>query len=112
LLPLQITIRRKYIASAFSLGKRRIGKQKSRSELFLGRLIDSEKEITHENISYNADFLVVLHQIVRDLMVNDPDVIAEAKKQPNGFVFVVDRRAPEMKKWKRRYHWDLFGERK
>jgi hypothetical protein len=77
------------------LGKEELGKLTSRSELFLGRLIDPEKEITPENISYNADFLVVLHQIVRDLMVNDPDVIAEANNQPNGFVFIVDRRSPE-----------------
>ncbi len=77
------------------LGKEELAKQKSRSELFLGRLIDPEKEIIHENISYNADFLVVLHQVIRDLMVNDPDVIAEAKSQPNGFVFIVDRRSPE-----------------
>ena len=77
------------------LGKEELAKQKSRSELFLGRLIDPEKEITHENISYNADFLVVLHQIIRDLMVNDPDVISQAKSQPNGFVFIVDRRSPE-----------------
>jgi hypothetical protein len=77
------------------LGKEELAKLTSKSELFLGRLIDPEKEITHENISYNADFLVVLHQIVRDLMVNDPDVIAEAKNQPNGFVFIVDRRSPE-----------------
>jgi hypothetical protein len=77
------------------LGKEELAKQKSRSELFLGRLIDPEKEIGPDNISYNADFLVVLHQIVRDLMVNDPEVIAEAHAQPNGFVFIVDRRSPE-----------------
>lgn len=77
------------------LGKEELAKLTSKSELFLGRLIDPDKEITHENISYNADFLVVLHQIVRDYMVTDPEVIEQAKKQPNGFVFIVDRRATE-----------------
>ena len=76
------------------IGKEELGKLKSRSQLFLGRLIDPEKEIVHENISYNADFLVVLHRVIRDLMVNDPDVIAQAKAQPNGFVFIVDQRSP------------------
>ncbi len=77
------------------LGKEELAKQQSRSELFLGRLIDPEKEIGPDNISYNADFLVVLHKIVRDLMLNDPEVLAEVAAQPNGFVFIVDRRSPE-----------------
>jgi hypothetical protein len=72
-----------------------LAKLTSKSELFLGRLIDPDKEIIHENISYNADFLVVLHRIVRDYMVTDPEVIEQAKKQPNGFVFIVDRRTVE-----------------
>jgi hypothetical protein len=75
------------------LSAEEIGTQQSRSELFLGRLVDPELGATPENISYNADFLVVLHELVRDLMVIDPGVIAEAKSQPNGFVFIVDRRA-------------------
>lgn len=77
------------------LNKDELSKLTSKSELFLGRLIDPEKEITHENISYNADFLVVLHSIIRDYMVTDPEVIAQAAKQPNGFVFIVDRRSNE-----------------
>jgi hypothetical protein len=28
-------------------------------------------------------------------MLNDPEVVAEVAAQPNGFVFIVDRRAPE-----------------
>lgn len=75
------------------LSAEEIGSQQSRSELFLGRLVDPELGATPENISYNADFLVVMHELVRDLMVIDPGVIAEAKSQPNGFVFIVDRRA-------------------
>lgn len=75
------------------LSAEEIGSQQSRSELFLGRLVDPELGATPGNISYNADFLVVLHELVRDLMVIDPGVIAEAKSQPNGFVFIVDRRA-------------------
>lgn len=77
------------------LGKEELAKQTSRSELFLGRLIDPEKEIGPDNISYNTDFLVELHKIVRDLSLNDPEVLAEVQAQPNGFVFIVDRRAPE-----------------
>lgn len=77
------------------LSKEELAKLTSKSELFLGRLIDPDKEIIHENISYNADFLVVLHRIVRDYMVTDPEVIAQAEKQPNGFVFIVDRRTTE-----------------
>ena len=76
------------------LGKEELAKLKSKSELFLGRLIDPEKEIGPDNISYNADFLVVLHQVVRGLMVSDPDVLSQAESQPNGFVFIVDRRSP------------------
>ena len=77
------------------LSKDELAKLTSKSELFLGRLIDPDKEIIHENISYNADFLVVLHRIVRDYMVTDPEVIEQVKKQPNGFVFIVDRRTTE-----------------
>lgn len=77
------------------LGKEELAKLTSKSELFLGRLIDPDKEIGPDNISYNADFLVVLHQVVRGLMVNDEDVLKQAASQQNGFVFIVDRRSPE-----------------
>ncbi|MDQ3108723.1 MAG: hypothetical protein M3R17_02420 [Bacteroidota bacterium] len=77
------------------LNKDELAKLTSKSELFLGRLIDPDKEIIHGNISYNADFLVVLHRIVRDYMVTNEEVIEQAKKQPNGFVFIVDRRSNE-----------------
>jgi hypothetical protein len=66
----------------------------SRSEFFLGRLIDPNLGAEPENINYNADFLVILHEIVRDLMVNDPEVLTQAQEQPNGFVFIVDQRVP------------------
>ena len=58
-------------------------------------MIAPDKEIGPDNISYNADFLVVLHQVVRGLMVNDEDVLKQAASQQNGFVFIVDRRSPE-----------------
>lgn len=77
------------------IGKEELAKLTSKSELFLGRLIDPEKEIVPDNISYNADFLVVLHQVVRGLQVNDEDVLKQAASQQNGFVFIVDRRSPE-----------------
>jgi len=77
------------------LGKEELAKLTSKSELFLGRLIAPDKEIGPDNISYNADFLVVLHQVVRGLMVNDEDVLKQAASQQNGFVFIVDRRSPE-----------------
>ncbi len=75
------------------IGKEELAKLTSKSELFLGRLIDPEKGIEHDNISYNADFLVVLHRIVRDFMVNEQGVLEQVKAQPNGFVFIVDRRS-------------------
>lgn len=66
----------------------------SRSELFLGQLIEPSIGVLPGNISYNKDFLVYMHALVRDIMVNDPQVIARAEEQPNGFVFIVDRRSP------------------
>ena len=66
----------------------------TRSEFFLGRLLDPAKGTEPENISYNADFLVILHELVRDLMATDRDVLEEAQRQPNGYVFIVDQRAP------------------
>jgi hypothetical protein len=66
----------------------------SRSELFIGQLIDPEIGVVPGNISYNKDFLVHIHSLVRDTMVSDPQVISRAEEQPNGFVFIVDRRSP------------------
>ena len=66
----------------------------SRSELFIGHLLDPSIGVVPGNIAYNKDFLVHLHSLVRELMVNDPEVIARAQEQPNGFVFIVDRRSP------------------
>lgn len=66
----------------------------SRSELFIGQLNEPAIGAVPGNISYNKDFLVHLHALVRDTMVNDPDVMAQAKEQANGFVFIIDRRSP------------------
>jgi len=66
----------------------------SRSELFIGTLIDPQQGVAPGNIAYNRDFLVHVHALVRDEMVNHEDVIAQAKEQPNGFVFIIDRRSP------------------
>lgn len=76
------------------LSKEQLSGRPSKSEFFLGRLLDPERGTEPENISYNADFLVILHEIVRDLMATDRDVLEEAQQQPNGFVFIVDQRAP------------------
>lgn len=62
---------------------------------FAGKLIDPLQGPLKENVAVNPEFLIAMHETVRDVMVNDADVIAEAAKQPNGFVFIVDRRAPE-----------------
>lgn len=66
----------------------------TRSEFFIGRLLDPEKGTAPENISFNADFLVLVHQVVRELMLTDPAVKAEIEKQENGFVFIIDQRSP------------------
>lgn len=76
------------------LNKEQLAGLPSRSELFIGRLLDPEKGTAPENISFNADFLVLLHQLVRDCMLDDPAVREEVAKQPNGFVFIVDQRSP------------------
>jgi hypothetical protein len=66
----------------------------SKSELFLGQLNEPSIGVVPGNISYNKDFLVHLHALVRDVMVNDRQVQERAKEQPNGFVFIIDRRSP------------------
>lgn len=77
------------------LSKEELAGLETRSELFVGRLIDAAKGTDPDNISYNSDFLVILHQLVRDIMVEDEDVLRKAEEQPNGFVFIIDQRAPE-----------------
>jgi hypothetical protein len=74
--------------------KEELKNAQSRSELFLGQLIEPAIGVLPGNISYNKDFLVHMHALVRDIMYNDPQVIARAEEQPNGFVFIVDRRSP------------------
>lgn len=66
----------------------------SRSELFFGRLIEPSAGVTPSNITYNLDFLVHMHALVRDEMCEDEEVQLQVKEQPNGFVFIVDRRSP------------------
>jgi len=81
-----------HLLSPFS--KEELKNIRSKSELFYGRLIEPSLGVLPGNISFNRDFLVHLHSLVRDTMVNDPEVIANAKEQPNGFVFIIDRRSP------------------
>jgi len=81
-----------YLLSPFS--KDELKNVASRSELFIGQLIEPEIGVVPGNVAYNKDFLVHVHSLVRDTMVNDAEVIRLAAEQPNGFVFIVDRRAP------------------
>lgn len=67
---------------------------KSRSELFFGQLIEPSIGVVPGNISYNKDFLVHIHSLVRDIMINDEEVIRKAEEQLNGFVFIIDQRSP------------------
>ena len=66
----------------------------SRSELFMGHLNEPAIGVIPGNISYNKDFLVHMHALIRDIMVNDPDILEEVQKQKDGMVIVVDRRSP------------------
>lgn len=66
----------------------------SKSELYIGHLAEPAIGVVPGNIAYNKDFLVHLHALVRDTMANDQQVVARAKEQPNGFVFIIDRRSP------------------
>lgn len=81
-----------HLLSPFS--KEELKNAQSKSELFIGRLNEPSIGVVPGNISYNKDFLVHIHAMVRDVMVNDPDVIEKAKEQSNGFVFIIDRRSP------------------
>ncbi|MGL5889583.1 MAG: hypothetical protein ACRC3B_06855 [Bacteroidia bacterium] len=64
---------------------------------FAGKLIDPLQGPLMENVAVNPEFLVTMHETVRDVMVDAPEVVAEAEGQLNGYVFIVDRRAPEGK---------------
>lgn len=92
ILKLQEGERQIHLLSPFT--KEELQKVKSRSELFFGRLIDPAAGVAPTNITYNLDFLVHIHALVRDEMVNDEDVMVQAKEQTNGFVFIIDRRSP------------------
>lgn len=81
-----------HLLSPFS--REELKSAKSRSELFIGQLIEPAIGVLPGNVAYNKDFLVYVHSLVRDSMVNDPQVLARAEEQPNGFVFIVDRRSP------------------
>lgn len=81
-----------HLLSPFS--REELKSAKSRSELFMGQLVEPTIGVLPGNIAYNKDFLVHVHSLVRDIMVNDPQVLARAEEQPNGFVFIVDRRSP------------------
>lgn len=83
-----------YLLTPFSKGTMpaQLGQQ-----AFAGKLLDPLQGPLPENVALNPEFLVKLHETVRDVMVNAPEVIAEAEAQLNGYVFIVDRRVPEEK---------------
>lgn len=81
-----------HLLSPFSRDELRTAK--SRSELFFGQLMEPSLGVLPGNISYNKDFLVHLHALIRDYMVRDEEVLKKASEQPNGFVFIIDRRSP------------------
>lgn len=81
-----------HLLSPFS--KEELQNIESKSELFIGHLNEPAIGVVPGNISYNKEFIVHIHSLVRDIMVNDPDVIEKANEQSNGFVFIIDRRSP------------------
>lgn len=83
-----------HLISPFS--KEELMNVSSKSELFIGQLNEPSIGVIPGNISYNKDFLVHVHALIRDVMVNDPGVLDEVKKQENGMVIIVDRRSPSI----------------
>lgn len=78
--------------------KEKLKNVQSKSELFFGQLIEPAIGVIPGNITYNKDFMIYMHALVRDTMVNDPGVLEEVGKQENGMVFIIDQRSPAVAK--------------
>ncbi len=58
----------------------------------LGVVKDINNPITFDNVIINDKFLWIFHKVVKERFAHRPDVQAEADKQKNGQVYIIDNR--------------------
>ena len=62
------------------------------SEAIMGRLIDGPDLFEPEHFRTNARFLEFLHDVIARHAANCPGLIAEAQRQKEGLVYIIDAR--------------------
>ena len=64
------------------------------SEAIMGRLIDGPDLFEPEHFRPNVRFLEFLHDVIARHAANCPGLIAEAQRQKEGLVYIIDARTP------------------
>ena len=68
-----------------------------RSEEVMGRLADADGELTAENFEANPEFLPFVNWVIGKHCRDWPGLRAEAERQQEGWVYIVDARTPDPK---------------
>lgn len=84
------------------------------SEAIMGRLIDGPDLFEPEHFRTNARFLEFLHDVIARHAANCPGLIAEAQRQKEGLVYIIDARTQTPKeevppRRRRGPEWECVG---
>jgi hypothetical protein len=61
----------------------------------LSRLLEDDEPITADLFSRNQAFVDFMHEVIARHAPKDPAFQAEARRQSNGWVYVIDQRTPD-----------------
>ncbi len=64
------------------------------SEAILGELVDGPERLVPESFRPNPVFARFLHWVIARHAASSPGLTAEARRQRDGFVYVIDQRTP------------------
>ena len=63
----------------------------------LSRLLQPDEQITSDVFTRNRVFIDFMHEVIARHAPNDPNFKAEARRQHDGWIYIVDRRNPDLR---------------
>lgn len=66
------------------------------TEVIMGELVDGPENFIHQKFTQNEAFLKFLAWVIGKHATSCPGLVAELKNQPNGFIYILDKKTPDL----------------
>lgn len=90
----EITIKGEQFKALSWLSQERIFEKGLPSKAIIGLLPHSETRLDPATFKPNPEFVAFLHEVIKTYAPLDPDLQAEARKQGQGWLYIIDGRTP------------------